>query len=470
MPQTRIWRLDQGHNRLPLPLMEFRAGSTLHPFKSEPDILRNTAAQPADSAGSSQALSNLRALVILVVVAFHSALAYLGSLDPSPLKFDESPFKWRAFPIIDSHRWYGFDIFCAWQDVYLMGFMFFLSALFTWPSISRKGSATFLADRFLRLGLPFVFAVTVVVPLALYPAYRLTANDPGVIAYAHHYLALPFLPNGPMWFLWELLALTVVAAGLHRAVPQWIESLGRKSMAAGTNPGRYYAGLVAAAVMAYVPLALAFTPWNWSMSGPLSFQFSRPLLYAVLYIAGLGVGAFGLGRGLLAPGGTLAARWSLWLAVALGSFTLWMALTALGMRYRDGAPLELQLVTNACFAWACVSGCFCAMAGCLRFGAVRSPILESLANSAFGIYLLHYVFVVWLQYAFLGLAVFALAKGLFVFSASLVLAWASVALMRQIPFCSALIGEARQPKRKAASLSTGDRNHQRIPPPKLARQ
>src|SRR5580704_2680999 len=154
---------------------------------------------------SSVALNNLRALVILIVVGFHSALAYLGSQPATPFAFDQSPFEWRAFPILDSHRWFGFDIFCAWQDVYLMALMFFLSALFTWPSLTRKGSARFLADRFLRLGVPFALAVTVLVPIAIYPAYLVTAVDPSVSAYARHFMALPFWPNGPMWFLWQLL-------------------------------------------------------------------------------------------------------------------------------------------------------------------------------------------------------------------------------------------------------------------------
>jgi hypothetical protein len=75
---------------------------------------------------SSLALNNLRALVILIVLAFHSVLAYLGSLGPAAFPFDSSPYLWRAFPIVDSHRWFGFDVFCAWQDVYLMALMFFL--------------------------------------------------------------------------------------------------------------------------------------------------------------------------------------------------------------------------------------------------------------------------------------------------------------------------------------------------------
>src|SRR6202050_2419341 len=201
---------------------------------------------------SSIAFNNLRAIVIIIVIAFHSVLAYLGSLGPSAFPFGSSPSQWRAFPIVDGHRWFGFDIFCAWQDVYLMALMFFLSALFAWPSLARKGSGKFLADRFLRLGLPFGFALAVVVPIALYPAYRVTAADPGVIAYARHFLALPFWPNGPMWFLWQLLALTVVAPSLRSFAPHWVAVLGHWSSSAGIRPGRYFAGLVAVSALAYV--------------------------------------------------------------------------------------------------------------------------------------------------------------------------------------------------------------------------
>jgi peptidoglycan/LPS O-acetylase OafA/YrhL len=398
--------------------------------------------KPSNASQSSLALSNLRGLVILIVVAFHSVLAYLGSLGPAAFAFDDPPYKWRAFPIVDSHRWFGFDIFCAWQDVYLMALMFFLSALFTWPSLARKGSRKFLVDRILRLGVPFVFALLVVMPLALYPVYRLTAIDPSVAAYAQHLLALPFWPNGPMWFLWLLLALTVVAAGLHRFVPQWVELVARCSASAAVRPGRYFVGLATACVLAYVPLALAFTPWDWSDHGPFALQLSRPLLYAVFYLAGLGIGAYGLERGLLAPDGLLARRWGVWLAGSLAAFLLWMGLTGLAMIYHT-APLGLQVVVDISYALACASGCFFVMAACLRFVTLRSRLLASLADNAFGIYLLHYVFVVWLQYALLGIALLAIGKAAIVFGGALLLAWGAAIAMRLVPIGSRLVGAER---------------------------
>src|SRR5215470_14886704 len=98
---------------------------------------------------SSVALSNLRASVFLFVFAFHSDLQFPCSLLAPQPAFDSPPYRWQAIPIIDNERWFGFDLFCAFQDVYLMTFMFFLSGLFVWPSLRRKGARTFSYDRLL---------------------------------------------------------------------------------------------------------------------------------------------------------------------------------------------------------------------------------------------------------------------------------------------------------------------------------
>jgi hypothetical protein len=295
----------------------------------------------------------------------------------------------------------------------------------------------------LRLGLPFLFAVAIIMPIALYPTYRVTAIDPGLLAYARSYVALPFLPNGPLWFLWQLLALTLLAACLHRWAPRWVERLARWSSSAAISPGRYFMGLAGASILAYVPLALAFTPWTWSEHGPFALQLSRPLLYAAFYLAGLGIGADGLERGLLATSGVLAGRWARWLGVALGFFVLWMGLTALAMN-EAAPPAVLQVAVDVSFAVACASGCLCALAACLRFGAARSRILDSLAEAAFGIYVVHYVFVVWLQYALLDVGLLAIAKAAIVFTGTLALAWGTVMAIGVVPVLWRLVGAPRR--------------------------
>ena len=287
---------------------------------------------------TSLALSNLRAIVIVIVLAFHSVLAYLASLPAKPFAFDVPPYRWQASPIIDSQRWFGFDLFCAWQDVSLMSLMFFLSGVFVPGSLSRKGGWSFLSDRLLRIGLPLVVVVVVVMPVAYYPAYVVTAADPSVAAFWQHWSALPFWPCGPQWFLCQLLALNALAAVLHRYAPDLTARLGQLASTAQAHPVRFFAGLVAVSAVVYVPLALVYTPWAWVNTGPFSFQISRPLHYLVYFFAGYAIGAYGLERGLLSAEGPLARHWAAWLAAAFGGFILWASADLAHARRPRGAP------------------------------------------------------------------------------------------------------------------------------------
>jgi len=383
----------------------------------------------ATMSRSSIAIVNLRAVVILIVLAFHSVLPYLASLPPAAYQFDSAPYQWLAFPIVDSQRWFGFDLFCAWQDVGLMSLMFFLSGLFVPSSLGRKGSWKFLSDRLLRIGIPFVLAVIFLAPLAYYPTYRATAVDPSLNAYWQHWLALPFWPNGPQWFLGQLLAFNVLAVAMHRFVPGWDQRLVRLVAFAGGNPVRFFVVLVTMSALAYVPLALAYSPFSWTNIGPISFQLSRPLHYLVYFLAGLAVGTYGLERSALASDGLLARRWAAWLAAAFVGFLLWAAPTSVTMSDWSNAPLIAKLAAGMGFVVACAAGCLCALAICLRFAHWRLRAFDSLSANAYRMYMIHYAFAVWLQYALLDAGLFAIGKAAIVFAGTLITSWAIAAAM-----------------------------------------
>lgn len=389
------------------------------------------------------AFDNLRALVILLVLSFHSVLAYLNFLPASPFPFDASPYLWRAFPIVDAERWFGFDIYCAWQDVFLMSLFFFLSGLFVWPSLERKGARRFLHDRILRLGMPFAVVVAFLMPVATYPIYLQTATQPGFVAFWRHWLELPFWPCGPMWFLWLLLVADLAAVGLHEFRPEWGHALIRFSSSAGTRPVRYFCWLVVASAVAYVPLALAFTPSAWTQFGPFGFQLSRPLHYAVYFFAGAGVGACGIERGLFAPEGLLVRYWPAWLAAAPTSLLVWMGLTALTMAGAGSPSLLLQVADDLSFVFACFCSCFAVLAVVLRFAGWALRRLQGLKQDAYGMYLVHYVFVVWLQFALLGVALTAIVKGALVFGGTVLLSRAVIAVIRQVPQAAEVVGAGR---------------------------
>lgn len=397
----------------------------------------------AITARSSLALDNLRAFVILLVLSFHAVLAYLRFLPAEPFPFDSRPYLWRAFPIVDSRRWFGFDLYCAWQDVFLMSLFFFVSGLFVWRSLGRKGVGPFLQGRILRLGVPYALVVAFLMPVALYPTYLQTAADPGVTAYWRHWLGLPFWPCGPMWFLGLLLLADIAATGVFRFAPWLGGALIRLSAAVEARPGRYLAGFVVVSTLAYVPLALAFTPSAWFDRGPFAFQLSRPLHYALYFFTGLGIGAGGIERGLLAVNGPLARHWALWIAAAIASLLAWMGFTGLTMAQGASAGLGLQFLADFSFVLACFASCCCMLAIVLRFAARRLPWFAGLKDGAYGMYLIHYLFVVWLQFALLGAALPAIVKGGLVFAGTLLLSWGAVAALRRLPPVGQVIGTGR---------------------------
>jgi surface polysaccharide O-acyltransferase-like enzyme len=174
-------------------------------------------------------------------------------------------------------------------------------------------------------------------------------------------------------------------------------------------------------------------------------QWCRPLLYGVYFFAGIGIGTGGIDAGLLAADGALPRRWHLWLAAAIVSWWTWMGVTYFTM---DGtAPMPIEIAADLCFVIACACGCFFLVAANLRFAAKRSSILAGLSANAYSLYLVHYDYVVWLQYALLGSSLFAVVKGAIVFAATLILSWMTVLAAQRIPFGARLIGA---PPRAAA--------------------
>ena len=117
-----------------------------------------------------------------------------------------------------------------------------------------------------------------------------------------------------------------------------------------------------------------------------------------------------------------------------------MGFTALTFDDGDKAPIVLQLAANLSFVVACASGCFFFVAVFLRFGQHRSWVYDGLSESAYGMYLVHYVFVVWMQYALLDLPLFAIVKAAIVFTVTLLLSWGTTIAVQRAPLGVRLIG------------------------------
>jgi peptidoglycan/LPS O-acetylase OafA/YrhL len=315
----------------------------------------------------------------------------------------------------------------------MMALMFFLSGLFVAPSLARKGSGAFLTGRLLRLGAPLVLVIAILTPLAYYATYLATAVDPSFSAFWRDWLALPFWPVGPQWFLVLLLLMNLIVAALHRFAPGLRDRLFAFTARVGDNPIRFFAALAAVSALAYVPLASVFSPWAWTNVGPIAFETTRPVFYLVYFLAGYAIGAQGLGRGLLTCDGVLARNWPICLVAAAVGFGLWAGTSSLTLGNWPDVPLFVRLLAAFGVVLACAAGCLLPLSLCLRFGRKRRRAFDSLAANAYGMYLLHYIFVVWLQFALLDTALPAIGKAAIVFGITLLLTWPLAAALGNLP-------------------------------------
>jgi len=383
------------------------------------------------------AIGYLRAFITLLVVAHHSVLAYHPYPPARNATLTAQPRWWLAFPVVDPHKWLGWTFFTGFNDVFFMSLMFFLSGLFVLHSMERKGTGQFLRDRMLRLGLPFVVAAAIT-PLAYYPTYLLLPAHSGITGFWQQWRAFGDWPAGPAWFIWVLLVFDVVAAGLFVFAPKLICWLERVTSEASDSPIRLYLLVAVVSAVTYIPLAIHFGADRWSDFGPFFFQTSRPLHYFAYFLVAIGIGAVAMSRGLFARDGKLARRWPLWTNAMV---LMYLALAAAFITMISGVGKSLPWGPLLGILWvlSCAASCFGFMSLFSRFATTRRAVFDSLTDNAYGMYLIHYAFVSWLQYALLPASLSGFVKGVLVTLGAILLSWGTTAALRRIPAVARVI-------------------------------
>jgi membrane-bound acyltransferase YfiQ involved in biofilm formation len=162
------------------------------------------------------------------------------------------------------------------------------------------------------------------------------------------------------------------------------------------------------------------------------------LLYLVYFLAGAAVGAYGVDRGLLAKDGLLPRHWVRWSVAAVLAFGLVVALVIVSVTSPQIAP-KLGIAHAIAFALSCGASSFAMLAIFLRFAKKRRPVYDSLTANAYGIYLIHYAFVSWVQFGLLKFDLPGVVKGGIAFVVAALLSWGSIAMLRRIPAVARVI-------------------------------
>lgn len=335
---------------------------------------------------NNHAIGFLRLCLIMAVVLHHSVLAYcvFGH-------FDHHAYLLSSAPIIDQQRWAGFDLLVRWNDTYFMALMFFISGVFVLPSLHCKGPRRYLKDRLLRLGLPFAVCVSIVMPVAYYPSILEAGARVSFFSFWQGYFGRFHWPGGPAWFIWFLFvldALCVLIVRLAPSLPSYLAA--RVPDGLNRRPVLAVCGILGAALVAYVPFVLLFGAERWLSWGPFSIQGSRIGLYGFFFGLGCAAGAAGSQHILFQRNGALARHWAGALCLGVGAFGWFIAL-----------PAPFEKIRPVLFVFCSVLFCLALMGVCLRFVSTVSARVNTLTGDAYGVYLIHYAFVTWAQFALL---------------------------------------------------------------------
>ena len=358
----------------------------------------------------------LRSLVTVSVVAHHAALAYTTFS-----RFDPHHYKAASAPIVDGVRFFPLNLMVGWNDLYFMSLMFLVSGLFVAPSIARKGVRVFLSDRVKRLGIPFILATVIVSPLTFYASWLLSdrSGNPGFLG---DFFSGGTWNPGPLWFLSVLLTFCVVVAAAFHFLPGL---MARLKWTPGSSKDLVII-FVAAALAATLPVAFMDWPPSFLLIGPLGMAHpARVFLYFVYFLLGISLGAGSMQNSLSRDN---LRYWPLWLI--LGA-VIYLVNGMAGDLFPGLSPSSRILVDAVTMSFCC------ALTILALFGAARSlfqanwKLFDSLSDNAYGIYVLHYFFVVWTQYVLLSLPYPAFLKFLISFLAGLTAAWVITALLRK---------------------------------------
>jgi glucans biosynthesis protein C len=387
-------------------------------------------------ASRSLALDYLRATLTVMVVAHHSSLAYTTFASSKP-----GNYLGGTAPIDDARRLVFLDHAENFNDVFFMSAMFFISGLFVWNALEQKSSIIFIRERVLRRGLPFFFGVIFVMPLGYYAAWLFAGGYPNYFAFWRRNLIEDGFSPGPLWFIWVLLLFNIVVAMTFPVLRRLERPIERLAKIGELQPLPLAALIVLVCAFAYFPFLARYGPSAWTafVTGPFYFQQSRLALYFAWFAIGCVIGAKGLDRGLLNTRGPMVRHADRWLLAAVTIFII-MEFVPRAL-FDAGILMERQArgLYDGLWLISCVATTMAFLAMLMKYVRRPSVLMSTLARSSYTIYLVHYVFVLWIQYLLLETPMTAGIKFSITFAGAFLLSQATAWLLLRIPAVRAVL-------------------------------
>lgn len=295
-------------------------------------------------------------------------------------------------------------------DVFMMPTFFFIAGYFALSSIQRKGVGRFLQGRLKRLGIPWLLAIFVFIPLSWY-GVRATIQDNipdgGYLnywlAYVENFGALQVGPLSDLhmnqvqfWFLSLLILILVVFALLYTVQRRWKNKHAQMTRNLPVLKALLLFGLLTAA--AYFIATLFIPDEQWVMVNLfVQFQPTR----TILYVAYFALGVYASSQKWF-TNGQPSGRLTVWLPIgALLSIAFLVAVQDVFANPDTShhLPAGLLLAFALARSFLCLSVLIAFVSYAIKYWNRPSPFNQQLAASSYIIYLTHITFIVPLQRA-----------------------------------------------------------------------
>jgi surface polysaccharide O-acyltransferase-like enzyme len=162
--------------------------------------IREVASEARKSRNRLFFADNLRALMVILVILQHLAIAF------------GAPGDWYIEGKTDDMvATILFTLFNGVNETFFMAALFMLSGYFTPMSHDRKGGRVFLKDRLLRLGIPMMFYDIIITPIVLCIFVFAEGWFDGSVSKMLSTSIRGFeIGTGPLWFVQRLLVFSVI--------------------------------------------------------------------------------------------------------------------------------------------------------------------------------------------------------------------------------------------------------------------
>jgi glucans biosynthesis protein C len=339
-------------------------------------------------------LDNLRYLMILLVLVYHSVGAY-ATVAPHWLIHDSTSFV--------------ADIIRALFDVFMMPLLFFVAGFFAPVSLEKKGPWGFFKDKIKRLLIPWALAVLIFLPLLIYdqPLKPVRPFWKYWLWYLNSFevrLRFTQAPEGPTtqaiyWFISLLFAFFLLFVFIFELMRQWGSRATHPAERKATSGHSVLVELLVFGLLSavgYFVLLLFFPDSSWfTWHAFLEFQVTRLVPYA----GSFAFGVYAHSRGWFADGKPVGSL-GLWVAIC---GTLAVAYLLIGrpvfIDTAGTADLSVGFLLGFAFirSFLLLSFLIVFFSFGIRHWNHSNSLDRQLSATSYDIYLIHYWFVVAIQ-------------------------------------------------------------------------